>query len=187
MFNGGLIGVSSCCLSRRDPLRLSISLPCVTLSFESLKLLRIYLLLLIIGSGLIYWHDAHIYLFITFMRIVRGLFRSRTFFWWGTWWDKNYYGNWSWGFFFFRWIEAFFKTMVSPVRITAVSEAHGIFFWWADYWHTIDRRAVTCCRRPWQWVDLTSCCPFSRVWWRIYFTSFVFGCKMDVSCWETLS
>lgn len=31
-------------------------------------------------------------------------------------------------FFFFRWIEAFFKTMVSPVRITAVSEAHGICF-----------------------------------------------------------
>lgn len=89
--------------------------------------------------------------------------------------------------FFFRWIEAFFKTMVSPVRITAVSEAHGIFFWWADYWHTIDRRAVTCCRRPWQWVDLTSCYPFSRVWWWIYFTSFVFGCKMDVSFWETLS
>lgn len=29
---------------------------------------------------------------------------------------------------FFRLIEAFFKTMVSPVRITAVSEAHGICF-----------------------------------------------------------
>lgn len=73
-----LISGSGCCLSRRDPLRLLISLPCVTLSFESLKLLHIYLLLLIIRSGLIYWHDAHIYLFITFTRMIRGLFISRT-------------------------------------------------------------------------------------------------------------
>lgn len=141
----------------------------MTLSFESLKLLHIYLLLLIIRSGLIYWHDAHIYLFITFTRMIWGLFISRTE---GVAWELELsFCQINWPFF----CHGFNG---STAASEALFLAGKLLTQLTEEWKW---RAITGWQRHgWQWVDL----PFLILLQSIIFflmTNFVFGCKMDVS------
>lgn len=143
----------------------------MNLSFESLKLLLIYLLLL---SGLIYWHDAHIYLFITFTRMVQGcLFMSRTDFFKG--WLRRQELVWELELAFFARVST---VQLQPLRLLFLAGKLLTHSWQNSQ---KNGKAITGWQRHgWQWVDL----PYLTLLQpNIFFlvTNFVLFFKMDVS------